>query len=62
MAAERRGGSCHRHPTAEKFIVPAELDGTHGLYRRPQMQCLLNATNDYQAILAWLRSKHGLRD
>jgi site-specific recombinase XerD len=44
----------------EKFIVPAELDGSHGLYRRPQAQCLLKATNDYQAILAWLRSKHGL--
>ena len=44
----------------EKFIVPAELDGTRGLYRRPQAQCLLKAGNDYQAILAWLRSKHGL--
>jgi site-specific recombinase XerD len=44
----------------EKFIVPAELDGSRGLYRRPQVQCLLKATNDYQAILAWLRSKHGL--
>jgi site-specific recombinase XerD len=44
----------------EKFIVPAELDGTRGLYRRPHAQCLLKATNDYQAILAWLRSKHGL--
>ncbi len=44
----------------EKFIVPAELDGSHGQYRRPQAQCLLKATNDYQAILAWLRSKHGL--
>jgi len=44
----------------EKFIVPAELDGTRGLYRRPQTECLLKATNDYQAILAWLRSKHGL--
>jgi site-specific recombinase XerD len=44
----------------EKFIVPAALDGTHGVYRRPQAQCLLKATNDYQAILAWLRSKHGL--
>ena len=31
-----------------------------GLYRRPQAQCLLKATNDYQAILAWLRSRHGL--
>ena len=44
----------------EKFIVPAELDGSRGLYRRPQAQCLLKATNDYQAIIAWLRSKHGL--
>ncbi len=44
----------------EKFLVPAELDGTRGTYRRPQAQCLLKASNDYQAILAWLRSKHGL--
>jgi len=44
----------------EKFIVPGALDGSRGLYRRPQEQCLLKATNDYQAILAWLRSKHGL--
>ena len=44
----------------EKFIVPIELVGSHGLYRRPQAQCLLTASNDYQAILAWLRSKHGL--
>ena len=44
----------------EKLIVPAELDGTHGLYRRPQAQCLLKATTDYEAVLAWLRSKQGL--
>ena len=44
----------------EKFIVPIELNGSDGLYRRPQAQCLLKATDDYQAILAWLRSKHGL--
>lgn len=44
----------------EKFIVPTELDGSRGLFRRPQAQCLLKAGNDYQAILAWLRSKHGL--
>ena len=44
----------------EKFIVPVELDGTHGQYRRPQAQCLLKASNDYLAILVWLRSKHGL--
>ena len=44
----------------EKFIVPADLDGSQGRYRRPQAQCLLAAGNDHQAILAWLRSKHGL--
>jgi hypothetical protein len=44
----------------EKFIVPAELDGRRGLYRRPAEQCLLKATNDYEAILAWLKSKQGL--
>jgi site-specific recombinase XerD len=44
----------------EKFIVPAELDGRRGLYRRPVEQCLLKASNDYEAILAWLKSKHGL--
>ncbi len=44
----------------EKFLVPTELDGSQGLYRRPQAQCLLKASNDHQAILAWLRSKHGL--
>jgi len=44
----------------EKFIVPAELDGRAGLYRRPQAQCLLKANNDYAASPAWLKSKHGL--
>lgn len=44
----------------EKFITPVELDGRAGLYRRPQAQCLLKAVNDHQAIVAWLRSKHGL--
>ena len=44
----------------EKFILPSELDGSRGTYRRPQQQCLLKAGNDYQAILAWLRSKHSL--
>ncbi|WP_157267903.1 phage integrase family protein [Azohydromonas aeria] len=44
----------------EKIVVPAELDGSQGLYRRPQAQCLLSASNDYEAILAWLNAKHGL--
>ena len=44
----------------EKLIVPAELDGSCGLYRRPSAQCLLQVSTDYQAVLAWLRSKNGL--
>ncbi len=28
----------------EKFVVPAQLDGSRGLYRRPQAQCLLPTT------------------
>lgn len=45
----------------EKLIVPAELDGRHGLYRRPPEQCLLQARNDHEAVWAWLRSKQGPR-
>ena len=41
----------------DKFRVPAELDGSTGHYRAPPHQCLLQANNDYDAILAWLNSK-----
>jgi hypothetical protein len=44
----------------EKIIVPAELDGSQGLYRRQQAQYLLSAGNDYEAILAWIGAKHSL--
>ena len=43
----------------EKFIVPGDLDGSRGRYRRPQADCLLAASTDYEAILAWINSKHG---
>jgi site-specific recombinase XerD len=46
----------------EKFSPPVELDGRQGLYRRPQAQCLIQASNDYQAVLAWLRMKAGLTE
>jgi site-specific recombinase XerD len=46
----------------EKFSPPAELDGRLGLYRRPPAQCLIQASNDYQAVLAWLRMKAGLTE
>ncbi|MDO8729452.1 MAG: site-specific integrase [bacterium] len=43
----------------EKFVMPAELNGTDGMYRAPQRLCLMRADNDYDAILTWLKSKHG---
>jgi site-specific recombinase XerD len=44
----------------DKLLVPAELDGSAGLYRAPRHLCLLAAKNDLEAILVWLRSKRGL--
>jgi site-specific recombinase XerD len=44
----------------EKFIVPAALDGSVGLYRAPQRLCLMQATNDYQAVLTWIRTRQGV--
>ena len=44
----------------EKLVVPAELDGSGGAFRRPQAHCLLSASNDYAALLAWLQSKAGV--
>ena len=41
----------------EKFLVPTLLDGSSGLYRAPQIQCMLEASNDLAAIHAWLASK-----
>ena len=42
----------------EKFVVPQELDGSEGRFRAPPHQCLLEAKNDYEAIAAWLATKH----
>lgn len=44
----------------EKLLIPSELDGHAGRYRRPQADCLMGASNDYEALLVWLRSKNGL--
>lgn len=42
----------------EKFLIPADLDGSEGRFRAPLHQCLLEAKNDYGAIAAWLATKH----
>ncbi|CAN7325834.1 phage integrase family protein [Variovorax sp. LjRoot178] len=41
----------------EKFVLPGELDGSHGRYRAPQAKCLVLAVNDHEAIGAWLASQ-----
>lgn len=41
----------------EKLVVPAELDGRAGRFRRPREHCLMEADTDYDAVMAWLRSK-----
>jgi integrase len=41
----------------EKFVLPAELDGSAGTNRAPRERCLLMAANDHEAIGAWLSAK-----
>lgn len=43
----------------EKLIVPDAMSGTEGLYRLPQHLCLIEASSDYEAVLAWVRAKRG---
>jgi len=38
----------------EQLRVPHEVDGSHGQFRAPRTACLLNASNDYEAIQSWL--------
>lgn len=38
----------------EQLRVPHEVDGSRGQFRAPQAACLLNASNDYEAIQSWL--------
>ena len=42
----------------EKFLLPAELDGSEGRFRAPLHHGLLEAKNDDEAIAAWLATKH----
>jgi site-specific recombinase XerD len=38
----------------ERIVVPGEVDGSRGTYRAPSGSCALRATNDYEAVQAWL--------
>ncbi|PMS25477.1 integrase, partial [Paraburkholderia rhynchosiae] len=38
----------------ERLRLPHEIDGSHGSFRAPQRACTLDASNDYEAVQAWL--------
>ncbi|WGS47199.1 site-specific integrase [Burkholderia sp. JSH-S8] len=38
----------------EQLHLPHEVDGSQGTFRAPREACTLNATNDYEAVQAWL--------
>lgn len=44
----------------DKLIVPAALNGSDGHYRSPRHLCMLNADNDYEALLIWIKSRQSL--
>ena len=41
----------------ERLLIPAELGGANGRYRADPSLCMLDASNDYEAINAWLKTK-----
>ena len=44
----------------DKLIVPSELDGSEGQFRAPRGQCMMRANNDYEAVLLWIKTRHGM--
>lgn len=38
----------------EHIAVPYEVDGSRGTFRAPRASCTLDASNDYEAVQAWL--------
>lgn len=38
----------------ERLSLPHGVDGSNGSFRAPRHTCTLNATNDYEAVQAWL--------
>ena len=41
----------------ERLLIPADLNGANGRYRADPALCMLDASNDYEAIQAWLNTK-----
>ncbi len=44
----------------DKLIVPADLDGSQGRFRAPRGQCMMRANNDHEAVLLWIKTRHGM--
>lgn len=38
----------------ERLVVPEDVDGSRGTFRAPRASCALDASNDYEAVTAWL--------
>jgi hypothetical protein len=38
----------------ERLVVPEDLDGSRGTFRTARATCALDASDDYQAVKAWL--------
>ena len=38
----------------ETLVVPEDLDGSKGQFRAPKATCVLSASNDYEAVKAWI--------
>jgi hypothetical protein len=38
----------------ERLQLPNEVDGSRGNFRAPRRACTLDASNDYEAVQAWL--------
>jgi site-specific recombinase XerD len=38
----------------ERLVVPEDVDGSRGTFRAPRASCALDASNDHEAVNAWL--------
>ena len=46
-----------QNPLPIANILPSDLDGSRGRFRRPGCDSMLDAVNDYEAILSWIATK-----
>lgn len=44
----------------DKLIVPAELDGSQGMFRAAREHCMMRASNDHEAVLLWIKTRQGM--